>query len=74
MRYRIEIDRDSCVGDGMCCEEAPGTFMLDEDSVAELVDPEGDPPARILAAAQGCALDCIALYDAETDEKIWPES
>ncbi|UCF66923.1 MAG: ferredoxin [Acidobacteriota bacterium] len=72
-KYKIEIDGDLCVGDGACCEEAPNTFVLDEDEVATVTDPEGDPPETILEAAKSCPTEAIIIYDAETGEKIWPE-
>jgi ferredoxin len=72
-KYRIEIDREACVGDGACCDSAPGTFELDDDTIAVVKSPEGDPPETILEAAQGCPTDAIVLFDAETGEKVWPE-
>lgn len=72
-KYRIEIDREQCVGDGLCCEEAPSTFELDDQDVAVVIDAEGDDPAQVLAAAKGCAVECITLYDVESNQKVWPE-
>ncbi|MFH0983004.1 MAG: ferredoxin [Planctomycetota bacterium] len=70
--YKIEIDRDTCVGDGLCCEEAPGTFQKDDEIKSVVIDPQGDPPDDILSAAQNCRLGAITLYDADTGEKLWP--
>ena len=72
-KYKIEIDREACVGDGLCCEEAPATFELDDEDLAVVIDVEGDEPSKILAAAKGCAVDCITLVDEESKEQIWPE-
>jgi ferredoxin len=72
-KYRIEIDRDACIGDGVCADEAPGTFEMDDEEIAVVIDPEGDDPDTILAAAEACPSEAIILYDAETGDKVWPE-
>ena len=71
---RIEIDRDECLGDGLCCDDAPGTFELDAEDKAVVIDPAGDPPEAVLEAAKGCPCDAIALIDPATDAKVWPET
>ena len=72
-KYKIEIDRDTCTGDTLCVEEAPGTFELDDEEIAVVIDPEGDDPDTILAAAEACPVEAIILYDADTGAKVWPE-
>lgn len=72
-KYKIEVDRDLCVGDGACVNEAPQTFEMDDESIAIVRDPAGNSPDEILAAAQSCPVDAIILTDAETGEKVWPE-
>ncbi len=71
-KYRIEISRDDCTGDGACLEEAPNTFELDDENIIVVVNPEGDSADEVLAAAQACPTDAIILYDAVTGEKVWP--
>ena len=72
-KYKIEIDRDLCVGDGACCNEAPQTFEMDGDSIATVTNPEGNTPEEILNAAQACPVDAIIVHDAATGKKVWPE-
>lgn len=72
-KYKIEVDRDLCVGDGACVNEAPEVFEMDDESIAVVTNPEGNTPEEILAAAQACPVDAITLHDAETGEKVWPE-
>ncbi len=72
-KYRIEIDREACVGDGLCVDEAPGTFEMDDEEIAVVIDAEGDDPETILAAAEACPSEAIILYDGATGEKVWPE-
>lgn len=71
-QYKIEIDRDECIGCQQCVSDAPATFGMDDDDRAVVIDLEGDPPDVILAAAQNCPVEAITLYDAETGAKVWP--
>ena len=72
-KYRIEIDREACIGDQLCCGEAPETFDLDDESIVVVKDPAGNSDEEILAAAESCPTDAIILYDAESGEKVWPQ-
>ncbi|MFO0837605.1 MAG: ferredoxin [Phycisphaerae bacterium] len=73
-KYQIEINREACIGDQQCCQEAPKTFEMDADNLVFVRDPEGDPPEHILAAAKVCPTDVIILRDAETGKQVWPEA
>lgn len=58
----IRIDRGTCIGSGNCCGFwAPNTFDLDDEGVAVVVDPGGDPEDRIVLAARGCPTGSITL-------------
>jgi ferredoxin len=72
-KYKITIDRDTCIGDQLCCSEAPNTFDVDDEGIAVVQNVEGDEADVILAAAKACPVDCISLFDAATGKKIWPE-
>lgn len=72
-KYKIAIDRDACIGDNACCDVAPATFELDDESIAIVKDPAGDDDEAILEAAQSCPTEAIILHDTENDEKVWPE-
>ncbi len=72
-KYKIEIDKEECIGDQLCCSEAPHTFDMDDEEKATVTDPEGDSPEDIRAAAESCPVDCIKLIDAESGAKVWPE-
>ena len=61
-----------CVGDGVR-QRAPGTFEMDDESIATVTNPDGNTPEEILAAAQSCPVDAIILTDAATGEKVWPQ-
>lgn len=71
-KYKIEINRPECVGDGACCDEAPKTFRMDDEDVAVPIDGDWDDDAVILEAAMNCPTDAIILLDAETGERVHP--
>ena len=60
---RIVIDRDRCIGSGNCSFFAPATFDLDGDLKSVVVDPEGDDPADVRAAVEGCPVHAISVED-----------
>jgi ferredoxin len=72
-KYKIEIDRDLCVGDGACCDEAPETFEMDDEDIATVKNPIKDDDETILNAAKQCPTDAIILHDADSGDKVWPE-
>ena len=52
----ITVDRELCMGSGMCIVYAPGTFAHDDETKAVVVDPAGDPIESIRNAV--CAIGC----------------
>jgi len=71
--YKVEIDREECIGDQLCCSEAPNTFEMDDEDKARVISEDGDAPEVILAAAKGCPVDCIHITECATGNKVWPE-
>jgi len=58
----IEINREVCMGSGNCSFWAPGVFDLDDDGIAIVTDPEGEPEDKIVLAGQGCPTQAISIY------------
>ncbi|MEV5598525.1 ferredoxin [Streptomyces sp. NPDC052496] len=61
---RIGVDRDRCVGAGMCALTAPGVFdQDDEEGLVTLLDPAPAPERRAAArmAAGLCPAGAITL-------------
>jgi ferredoxin len=58
----IKIDREACMGSGNCSFWAPGTFDLDDEGIAIVVNPEGDTDDKIILAAQGCPTQSISVW------------
>jgi ferredoxin len=66
MAVEIRIDREKCMGSGNCSFWAPSTFDLDDEGIAIVVNPDGDPEEKIVLAAQGCPTQAIeVLRDGE---------
>ena len=72
-KLHIEIDCEECIGDGMCVNEAPETFELNDDSKAILRDGSTDELEYILDAARACPLDIIKVVDKESGQQLYPE-
>jgi ferredoxin len=65
----IVVDRELCMGSGMCIIYAPNTFAHDDETKATVVDPTGDPLDAIRNAVQACPTSAIRLVtDDENDE------
>ena len=68
---KIVIDRDLCIGAASCVVIAPGTFQLDAENKAYLVDLNGHDAETILLAAESCPTKAIFLYD-EEGKQVYP--
>jgi ferredoxin len=62
----VRINADTCMGSGNCAFWAPKVFDLDDNGIAVVLDPEGEPEDKIIAAAAGCPTrSIIVLRDGE---------
>jgi ferredoxin len=72
--WSIEVDRELCMGSGMCIVYAPSTFEHDGETKAVVIDPAGDPINAIRNAVQACPTSALrllsknAVTDDESDE------
>ena len=57
------VDRELCMGSGMCIVYAPGTFAHDDETKAIVVDPNGDPIDAIRNAVQACPTSALRLVN-----------
>ena len=71
-KLKIIVDEDECIGDSLCCQEAPGTFEMVDDK-AKVLNPVTDDEDTILEAAQACPVDAIVVINEETGEKLHPK-
>jgi ferredoxin len=57
----IAIDRELCMGSGMCLVYASGTFAHDDETKAIVVDPSGDPLEALMTAAEACPTGALQV-------------
>ena len=72
-KLKIEIECEECIGDGMCVNEAPETFELNDDSIAVLKDNSTDELEYILDAARACPLDIIKVIEKDSGKQLYPD-
>lgn len=63
---RVTVDRDRCIGAGLCVISAPAVFDQDEDDAIVLLRDATPPPsarAAITEAADRCPAAVITLHD-----------
>jgi len=63
--YRIEINRNLCMGAGECVYSAPQAFALDEDEKAIVLDASAATDEQIETAVRGCPNFAIRTYRVE---------
>ena len=57
----ITVDRDVCMGAGICIMYAPATFVHDGDTKAVVIDVDGDPMESIRMAVEACPTGALTL-------------
>lgn len=62
MDVEIRVDRARCIGSGQCVHWAPGVFEQDDDAISVVVNPRGEPEARIVRAVTSCPVQAITLH------------
>lgn len=71
-RLRITVDQAKCVGSTTCINTAQATFALDAAGKSSVVNPQGNPEAVVIEAAESCPVGAITVEDAETGERLFP--
>ncbi|GAA5078038.1 ferredoxin [Nocardia iowensis] len=70
--WRIEVDRSTCLGSGMCTGLAPEHFTLIDgrsSPTAEIVTPDD----LVIDAADSCPVEAILVRAVDTGEIVAPE-
>jgi ferredoxin len=63
-RREIRVDRSVCMGSGQCSWYAPNTFDQDDETIAIVVDPQGDPAEAIQNAVDSCPTRALSIVTA----------
>lgn len=60
MAKTVFVDQDMCIGCGICVNNLPGVFRLNDDNKAECYDPDGASEEAIQEQAiDVCPVSCI---------------
>ncbi|WP_327684524.1 ferredoxin [Streptomyces sp. NBC_00467] len=71
-RWHVEVDRGVCIGSGLCVGNAPESFRLDSARQSHARDTDTDANERILAAAECCPVEAIAITLLDSGEPVFP--
>jgi len=71
-KYHILIDRDACVGDGLCSDKAPDVFEVDDERKPIVANPDTDWPENLVWIAKNCPVEAVQIIDAATGKRVWP--
>lgn len=69
-RLNVTVDKAQCVSNQWCVTSFPGVFALDEQGVAQVVDPEGATEEQFIEAGVNCPVGAISVLDADTGEDL----
>lgn len=59
---KIQVDKEKCIGCGLCSSIAPNSFKLnEEDSRVEAINPPGDDETAINDAVASCPVQGIII-------------
>jgi ferredoxin len=65
----IRVDRNLCMGSGQCVWYAPNTFDQDDETIAIVVNPAGDPAEKIQMAVDSCPTRALSIAADEANEQ-----
>jgi ferredoxin len=59
--WSVVIDRESCIGSGLCVAYAPGTFEHDDEANATLRNPTTEGLDEVRTAVEACPMGALQL-------------
>ncbi|MFH9352456.1 ferredoxin [Kitasatospora sp. NPDC017646] len=72
----VRVDRERCIGSGMCALSAPDSLVLDADGrarpVAEYADGGAELTDGLAEAVEFCPVEALALHSASGGYRIAP--
>ena len=71
-RWKVTVNRDTCLGSGICAATAPRHFRLDDGKSRPLQE-DIEPDDIVLDVADTCPAEAITVYNA-AGHRIAPDS
>lgn len=68
---KARVDRDFCMGSGICVGIAPEVFELDSEGLSQAVNPDAGADDLLREAAESCPGQAIVLEDDEGNQ-VYP--
>jgi ferredoxin len=65
----IRVDRNLCMGSGQCVWYAPNTFDQDDETIAIVIDPGGDPADAVDTAVDSCPARALSVVADEAGDR-----
>ncbi len=56
---KVDIDRDDCIGCGVCAQICPDVFRIADDGLSELIAPANGFEEQVREAADSCPVEVI---------------
>lgn len=70
--WRVEVDRSTCMGTGMCRGAVPALFVAGDDGKTIVTKDTVPPDERVLEAADICPTEAITVTDVSTGKVLAP--
>lgn len=61
--WTVTVDRDACIGSGMCLVYAGATFVHDDEAKAIVVEAPGDDLETVRVAVENCPTRALVLNE-----------
>ena len=58
---KVEIDRDGCIGCGLCVDICPEVFTIADDGLSSVIPGAEGSDEKIVEAADNCPVDVIHI-------------
>jgi ferredoxin len=71
-RWKVTVNRQACLGSGVCAATAPNHFRLD-DGKSRTIQDDIDPDDIVLDVADTCPAEAITVHDA-TGHRLAPDT
>lgn len=60
---KIQVNRELCIGSGLCVLYAPGAFATDAEAKAVVIEPTGPAPDSVRTAMNACPTSAITIEE-----------